>query len=74
MDKLLLRPLEVAEALGIGRSKVYELLAAGALPVIRVGRSVRVPAIAVSRWVERELNKGEPQVATERRTPDAHEG
>jgi len=66
MDKLLLRPLEVAEALGIGRSKVYELLAAGALPVIRVGRSVRVPSVAVTRWVERELNKGEAQVSTER--------
>ena len=37
MDRLLLRPAEAAEAIGIGRSKVYELLASGDLPSIRVG-------------------------------------
>ena len=31
MDKLLLTPTEAADALGIGRSKVYELLRAGTL-------------------------------------------
>ena len=35
MDRLLLRPAEAAEAIGIGRSKVYELLASGDLPSIR---------------------------------------
>ncbi len=37
MDRLLLRPAEAAEAIGIGRSKVYELLASGDLPSIRSG-------------------------------------
>ena len=32
MDRLLLRPAEAAETIGIGRSKVYELLASGDLP------------------------------------------
>ena len=47
MDRLLLRPVEAAEAIGIGRSKVYELLASGDLPSIRVGGSVRVPVAAL---------------------------
>jgi hypothetical protein len=33
MDKLLLTPTEAASALGIGRSKVYELLQTGQLAV-----------------------------------------
>jgi len=51
-ERLLLRVEEVAQTLGIGRSKTYELIAAGELPVVRVGRCVRVPAAAVRLWVE----------------------
>jgi excisionase family DNA binding protein len=39
----LLKATEVARLLGIGRTKVYELMAAGELPVVRIGRFVRVP-------------------------------
>jgi excisionase family DNA binding protein len=52
VDRLLLRPAEVADVLGVGRSKVYGLLATGELPSVRVGHSVRVPAAALHRWVE----------------------
>ena len=55
MEKLLLRPVEAAEAIGIGRSKVYELLASGELPSIRVGASVRVPLDALRAWIVRQL-------------------
>jgi excisionase family DNA binding protein len=55
MEKLLLRPVEAAEAIGIGRSKVYELLASGELPSIRVGTSVRVPVEALRAWIARQL-------------------
>lgn len=55
MDKLLLRPIEAAEAIGIGRSKIYELLASGELPSIRIGGSVRVPVDALRAWIERQL-------------------
>jgi len=51
MEKLLLRPAEAAEAIGIGRSKLYELLADGELPSIRVGGRVRIPVDALRRWV-----------------------
>ncbi len=48
----LLRMAEVAAALGISRSKAYQLAAAGEIPTIRVGSSVRVPSRALASWVE----------------------
>ena len=59
MDKLLLRPVEAADAIGIGRSKIYELLASGELPSIRVGCSVRVPVDALRAWIARQLEAGQ---------------
>ena len=53
--RLLLRPTEVAESLGIGRSKAYELIASGAIPSIRLGGSVRVPLGALRDWIARQL-------------------
>jgi len=53
-QRLLLRVPEVAEALGLGRTKVYELIAAGVLPTIHVGRAVRVPVTALQKWVEEQ--------------------
>jgi excisionase family DNA binding protein len=57
MDELLLRPTEAARLLGIGRSKVYELLAKGELPSIRIGGSVRVPVDALRAWVARQVQE-----------------
>jgi excisionase family DNA binding protein len=51
LERILYRVEEAAEALGIGRSKAYELLASGQLPVCKVGKSVRVPADALREWV-----------------------
>ncbi len=50
--RLLLRIPEAAKALGLGRTKIYELIAAGELPVIHVGRAVRVSVTALQKWVE----------------------
>jgi excisionase family DNA binding protein len=61
MDKLLLTTLEAATALGISRSKLYELLASGQLPSVRIGTCRRVPADAVHSFVA-EL-QGRPQIA-----------
>ena len=66
MNKLLLRPIEAADLLGVGRTTVYALLAAGELPSVRVGRSVRVPFIGLRRWVEeRAADSPAPEVAKE---------
>jgi excisionase family DNA binding protein len=55
MNRLLLRPVEAAEAIGIGRSKVYALLASGELPSIRIGGSIRVPVDHLRAWIDRQL-------------------
>ena len=52
MEPLLLRAGEVAKLLGLGRSTVFAMLAAGELPVVRIGRSARVPRVALERWVD----------------------
>ncbi len=63
MEKLLLRPTEVAEAIGLGRSKTYELIASGTLPSITIGKSRRVPAEALRAWVAEQQTKA-AQVGT----------
>lgn len=59
MDQLLLTVDEVAHALGLGRSKTYMLIAAGKLPSVRVGRSVRVPRAALEAWVAQQTQRYE---------------
>ena len=43
MDRELLRVEEVALVLGVGRSTVFVMIRRHELPVIRIGRLVRVP-------------------------------
>ncbi len=59
MEKLLVRPSEAAEMLGLGRSKVYAMLASGELPSVRIGKSVRVPTEALRLWVQERVNAGD---------------
>ncbi len=54
MDRLLLKPMECAEALGLGRSTTYQLIAEGTLPSVRVGSAVRVPLAALRTWIEKK--------------------
>jgi excisionase family DNA binding protein len=58
MEKLLLKPAEVAELLGVARTRAYELIGSGKLPTVTVGSSVRVPAEALRRWVEENTSQG----------------
>ncbi len=54
MEKLLLKVPEAAELVGLGRSKLYELMQAGEIPVIRIGRGVRIPVNGLREWVARQ--------------------
>jgi excisionase family DNA binding protein len=49
--RLLLRPEEVAQALGIGRTTVFELMRSGELRSVKIGVSRRIPADAVAEYV-----------------------
>jgi excisionase family DNA binding protein len=55
---LLLRPEEVVEMTGLSRAKVYAMAAAGELPSLRAGRSVRIPLAALERWIESNTTGG----------------
>ncbi len=57
-DPLLHRIPEAASRLGLSRSTLYELIAAGELRVIKVGRAVRIPAADLVAWVERQTRTG----------------
>lgn len=49
---LLLSIPQVAKTLGLGRTKVYELIATEGLPVVRFGRAVRVSVASLQQWIE----------------------
>ena len=53
----LLRAVEVAEMLGLGRSKVYDMMKRGQLPVVRIGKAIRVPVQALEEWVRTRTAK-----------------
>ncbi len=43
---------EVAAILRIGRNQAYERIAAGQIPAVRIGRTIRVPAAAIRRLLD----------------------
>ena len=53
MEPLLLSPEEAAEVLGLGRSRVYDLMRRRELVSVKIGRVRRIPASSVEAYVER---------------------
>ena len=53
-ERLLLKPMEAAVALGIGRQKIYELIATNKIPTIQLGRSTMIPLEELRAWIRRE--------------------
>src|SRR3989442_7172915 len=60
MSDQMLRVPELAERLDLSPQSVYRLLQSGALPGLRVGGSWRVPASALERWIETQLETRPP--------------
>src|SRR5450830_1823790 len=52
-EKLLLSVIEAAHRLGVGRTLMYELLGSGQIESMHVGRLHKVPAEALTAFVER---------------------
>lgn len=46
---VLLRVAEAAEALGIGKTKIYELIANKTISTVKIGASRRIPAAEIAR-------------------------
>jgi excisionase family DNA binding protein len=57
VPKLLLTVPEAAKALAISRSKLYELLASGALRSVRIDGSRRIPLNALNDYVNALLEE-----------------
>lgn len=49
---LFLSPRQIIELTGLSRTVVYELLASGRIPSVRIGRAVRVQTRDFISWVE----------------------
>jgi len=63
-EKLLFTPEQAADMLGLGRTKLYELLAAGYLRSVRIGACRRIPSSALHDFVNRllaEADAGAPR-------------
>lgn len=54
---LLLRPVEAAAALGVSRSKIYDLMSRRVIPSVRLDGSIRVPAIQLQAWIEAQMRE-----------------
>lgn len=57
MTRLLLTVPEAAEALAISRSKLYQLLASGAITSLRIDGSRRIPVSALNDYIGRLTTK-----------------
>ena len=55
---LLLTIIEAARVLSIGRTTMYELVGAGEIDVVHIGRSARVPVEALQEFVDRQRRGG----------------
>jgi excisionase family DNA binding protein len=65
MEKLLLKPSEVCQVMGVGRSLVYSLIAQGVIPSVRLGRSIRVPKASLEKWIsDQERVRGDDRSTT----------
>ncbi len=52
MAQLLVRPGEGARAIDVSPATIYKMLSRGEIESITIGRSRRIPAVALRRWVD----------------------
>lgn len=59
VEKILVRPAEAAAMLSMSRSRLYELLASGAIPSVRFdnGRTLRIPRVALEKLARDALER-----------------
>jgi excisionase family DNA binding protein len=65
MEKLLLRPEEAAQMLGIARSRLYQMLRDGHVPFVLIGNKKRVPAEALHSWAKDRAREALQATASE---------
>jgi excisionase family DNA binding protein len=61
----LLRASDLTALLGVSRSRVYQLIAEGAIPSVRRGRAIRIPRAAWERWLSAQTEEALAGLRTE---------
>lgn len=61
VERLALRPQEMARTLGVGRTTAYQMLRSGEIRSIRVGNAIIVPVREIESWLERQRAKTQAQ-------------
>lgn len=56
-DKLLYPPKESAGILSVSTAKIYQLMASGELPSIRIGKSRRVTRVALEQFIAAQAER-----------------
>lgn len=59
-ERLLLTPEEAAACIGIGRTRIFELIRTGHIDSVRIGRSRRVSREALVEYISRLPRSGSP--------------
>lgn len=62
----LLKVPQVAEILGLGEAKTWELVATGELRSLKSGRARRVPASAVDEYIKAGLDANDQRIAADK--------
>ena len=80
MQKELLRPSDVAPRLGVTTGRVYQLIAAGIIPAVRVGGAIRIPLAVWEKWLSDQSERAaasaghSQRLVTEQGADSAKEG
>ena len=56
-DRLALRPTEAADLIGVSRSTMYGLIAARAIPSVKIGGCTRLPLDALKAWINGQVKE-----------------
>lgn len=56
-ERLLLNVPEAAHRLGISRSRLYEIIGAGDIETVTIGRLRKIPTIALEEYVEQRRSQ-----------------
>jgi excisionase family DNA binding protein len=56
-EKLLLTVAEAAERASVCRTVAYDLTSRGVWPVVRIGRSIRIPVAGLLKWIEENTSQ-----------------
>lgn len=51
MERVTLTVAEMAQYIGIGLNKAYELVNSKRLPCLKIGRTYRIPKAALDEWL-----------------------